>query len=141
MEYDGQILCASVNHWDLRDVKKVGQEIRESTYGGAAHAGEFETSLYLALKPELVEMDKAVDVRSPLPPSFQIDLLAGTHPDGSGAHLTPYWSSQTPNGVLGDATLATREKGEKWLAAAVGSLVDLIRELRATPVPPRHNQH
>ena len=141
VEYEGKTLCAMVNHWDLRQVREAGQRIRESSHGGTAHAGEFETSLYLALRPELVCMDRAVDVRSPLPPSFQIDLLAGTHPEGSAAHLTPYWSSQTPNGVLGDATLATRAKGEQFLSAAVQGLVDLIRELHTTPVPPRHDQH
>ncbi len=141
MEYNGQILCGCVNHWDLRIVKEVAEQIRESDHGGAAHAGEFETSLYLALRPELAEMDKAVDTRTPLPPSFSIDLLSGRHPEGSAAKLIPYWSSQTATGVLGDATKATLEKGEKFLEAGIEGLIELIRELRDTPVPPRHDQH
>ena len=141
LEYHGEILCAAVNHWDLRRVKDLAVELRDSSFGGAAHAGEYETSLYLALRPELVEMDKAVDERTPLPPSFQIDLLAGIHPEGSGAKMVPYWSSQTASGVLGDATKATVDKGEKFLEAAVEGLVDLIRELRGTEIPPRRNQH
>ena len=66
MEYEGKVNCASVNHWGLRRVKEVGKELRESDYGGTSHGGEYETSLYLALKPDLVEMDKAVDERSPM---------------------------------------------------------------------------
>lgn len=141
LEYDGQILCAMVSHWDIRHAKTVGAKLRDSDYGGTSHAGEYETSLYLALKPKLVEMDKAVDERTTLSESFRTDLLAGTHPEGSGARLTPYWSQQTASGVIGDATKSTKEKGEKFLAAATEGLIELIRELKNQPVPPRHDQH
>mgnify|MGYP006418833209 FL=1 len=141
LEYEGKILCASVSHWDLRKVKELGKEIRDSDYGGTSHAGEFETSLYLALRPDLVDMSKAVDDRSPMSPSSRTALLAGAPPEGSGARLVPYWSSITASGVNGDATKATKEKGEKFLAASVESLVDLIRELRAQEILPRRDQH
>ena len=110
IEYEGKILCASVNHWDVRKIKDVGAEVRDSEYGGTSHGGEYETALYLVLKPDLVDMSRAVDERSPLPPSFKTDLLAGAHPQGSAARLIPYWSSQTASGVLGDATKATKEE-------------------------------
>jgi creatinine amidohydrolase len=141
VEYQGRILCASVNYWDLRAVKEAGRCLRDSDYGGTSHACEFETSLYLALAPELADMSQAVDQRSPLSPSFQTDLLAGTHPQGSAAHLVTYWSSRTPSGVMGDATRATAGKGRTLLAAAAEGLVALIRELRATPILPRRDQH
>ena len=141
IEYEGKILCASVNHWDLRHAMDVGNELRDSDYGGTSHGGEYETSLYLALRPELVDMSKAVDERTPLSPSFRTDLLAGTHPQGSAARLVPYWSAQTASGVMGDATKATREKGEKFLEAAVSGLVDLVRELKDQEILPRRDQH
>lgn len=141
IERQGDILCASVNHWDLRRAKQVGAQRRDSDYGGTSHAGEYETSLYLALKPELVQMDQAVDERSPLPPSFRTDLLAGTHPEGSGARLVPYWSAQTASGVMGDATKASAEKGQAFLQAATEGLIELVRELRSTPILPRRDQH
>jgi creatinine amidohydrolase len=141
LEYEGRILCASVNHWDLRKVKEVGKTLRDSDYGGTSHAGEYETSLYLALKPDLVDMSRAVDERTPLLPSFQTDLLAGTHPQGSAARLVPYWSMQTASGVMGDATKATPEKGEKFLEAAIEGLIELIRELRGVEILPRRDQH
>ena len=141
IEYESRVLCASVNHWDLRRAKTVGAELRESDYGGTSHAGEYETSLYLALKPDLVDMSRAVDERSPLSPSFKTDLLAGTHPEGSGARLVPYWSTVTPSGVMGDATKASAEKGEQFLEAAVSGLVELIRELKAQEILPRRDQH
>lgn len=141
VESERQILCASVNYWDLRRAKEVGQTLRESDYGGTSHAGEYETSLYLALKPELIDMEKAVDERSDLPPSFQNDLLAGGHPEGSAARLMPYWSSLTASGVRGDATKAKAEKGKQFLDAAVEGLVELIREFRSTDIMPRRDQH
>jgi creatinine amidohydrolase/Fe(II)-dependent formamide hydrolase-like protein len=76
-----------------------------------------------------------------LSPSFQTDLLAGTHPQGSGARLVPYWSTQTASGIKGDATKASREKGEKFLEAAIEGLIELIRELGATSILPRRDQH
>ena len=86
-------------------------------------------------------MSKAVDERTPLSESFRTDLLAGTHPKGSGAKLIPYWSAQTASGVMGDATKATLEKGETFLEAAIEGLVELIRELKAQPILPRRDQH
>ena len=86
-------------------------------------------------------MSKAVDERSPLPPSFKTDIVAGAHPDGSVARMMPYWSAQTASGVMGDATKATKEKGEKFLEAAIEGLIELIRELRATEILPRRDQH
>ena len=86
-------------------------------------------------------MDEAVDERSLMSPSFRTDLLAGSHPQGSGARLVPYWSQQTGSGVMGDATKATKEKGEKFLAAATEGLVELIRELKNQPILPRRDQH
>ena len=141
IEREGDVLCATVSHWGIHRVKEVGAQVRESEYGGTSHAGEFETSLYLALAPELVDMDKAVDERSPFSPSFQSDLLAGGHPEGSSARLVPYWSSTSESGTRGDATLATREKGEKLLAAGIEGLVELIRELKSQPILPRRDQH
>src|SRR6266516_113185 len=40
------------------------EEIRESGFGGMAHADELETSIYLAIDPDAVAMDKAVDEQS-----------------------------------------------------------------------------
>ena len=134
---DGRCLCASVNHWQVAQSRAAGKALREGDFGSMSHACEYETSLYLALRPALVEMDKAVDEMSPLPPSFQTDLIAGKRPDASAATLMPFWSSMTQSGVRGRATLATREKGEAWLEAAIGGLIDLVRELRSVDIPAR----
>lgn len=141
VETEGKLLCASVNHWGLLKARQVGNEVRDSDHGGASHAGEYETSLYLALRPDLVQMDKAADERSPLSASFQTDLLMGKPADASIASLMPYWSTMSKTGTRGDATKATAEKGEKFLAAAIAGLIDLIREFKAIEVPERIDHH
>ena len=82
-----------------------------------------------------------MDERSPLPESFKTDILAGGNPEGSDARMVPYWSSVTASGVMGDATKATREKGEQFLEAGVNGLIELVREFRQTPILKRRVQH
>ncbi|RLT39825.1 MAG: creatininase family protein [Chloroflexi bacterium] len=141
VETEGRCLVATVNHWGLRPVREAGKALRSSDFGGTSHACEYETALYLALRPQLVQMDKAVDESSPLPPSFQTDLLAGKRADGSVANLMPWWSMMTESGVRGSATAATREKGEQWLEAAIQGVIELARELKAVELPERKDHH
>ena len=141
VETEGRVLCASVNHWGVRTVRELGKTLRDSEFGGTSHAGEYETSLYLALRPDLAEMDKAVDEKVYVPPSFQTDLLAGKRPDGATASLMPFWSSLTDSGVRGDATKATLEKGEAFLEAAIEGVIELVRELKGAEIRPRTDHH
>jgi creatinine amidohydrolase len=141
VETDGRTLCASVNHWGLRRSREEVRAGRDSDFGGMSHACELETSLYLAIHPDLVQMDKAVDERSPLPASFQTDLNLGKRTDGSLATLMPFWSTMSVSGVRGDATKATRAKGERFLEAAIEGLIELVRELKATEIRERVDKH
>ena len=79
------------------------------------HACEFETSLYLALRPELVDMTKAVAELSHRPSkNYWTDLIAG---DGPLA-MMEHWSRLSRSGVMGDPTKASAEKGRALLDAA-----------------------
>jgi creatinine amidohydrolase len=47
------------------------------------------------------------------------------------ADVTPTpWEEFTQSAVLGDATLATREKGEKIISIAFENMVQLIEEIK-----------
>ena len=107
-------------------------DLRESDRGGMAHACELETSLYLAIDPEGVDMELARDERSY--PEGQHAWLDWT--DGS-LKLMPWWSSFSRTGVQGSPTLATPEKGKAMLEAAVAEAVSYVRELRDKPLPER----
>jgi creatinine amidohydrolase len=108
------------------------EEIRESERGGMAHACELETSIYLAIDPDAVDMTKAVDEQSyPATEHAWFDWS-----DGS-LKVMPWWSSFSRTGVQGSPTLATAEKGRTLLDAAVAECVSYVRELRSMPIPGR----
>ena len=95
-------------------------EMSDKEWELGIHGGETETSLILALAPELVEMDKAV--------KFYVDFPA------EGTELSLFGNAETTwladdwseSGIFGDATLGTAEKGEALLAASVENLTKLI---------------
>jgi len=101
--------------------------LRESDApGGMAHACELETSVYLYLDAQRVQMDKA-QKEIGLPPSrfIWMDLMKG-----SPVLYMDHWTRFSRSGVVGDPTVATAEKGRKIFEAVVTALVDLVREFR-----------
>ena len=119
------IACAVVNTSGL--IGKRLQELRDSEPGGMAHACEMETSYYLHLDGSNVQMDKAVkDIGFPPAEFFSLDSAkAGI------ASYTPVWATFSQTGTLGDPTVATKEKGERWLDSAAEGLVRLIKEFKS----------
>ena len=83
-------------------------------WGGLGHAGEGETSMMLAVAPELVEMSHARGVVLELP-----------------LHVEVKWRFEelTPYGVTGDPTKATVEKGRMMRDVLVDLLVSFLREM------------
>lgn len=131
-------LAAAVNYWAAPGVREAAESLRESPVGGMNHACEFETSLYLALRPELVDMTKAVDESSHRPSkNYWTDLIAG---DGALA-MMEHWSQLSESGVMGDPTKATAEKGRALLDATVNGIVELVDELLARKRPARTDHH
>ncbi|NJK37717.1 MAG: creatininase family protein [Oscillatoriales cyanobacterium SM2_3_0] len=95
------------------------------------HAGAAETSLMLAILPDQVRLDQAVCEFPPdLPPG---SLLS---PEGQ---LPFAWVTRdlTRSGVLGDATVATGEQGDRLLESLVSSWVQVIREIYQFRQPQR----
>lgn len=109
----------------LQSAFKAPQSPQEAAYG--FHAGEWETSLMLALAPSLVRRARAI-CHYPA----QLDDAGELRPDG--AALTLCWTTRdlAPQGVMGDATLATPAQGESWAAAAASSLAERIAALART---------
>jgi creatinine amidohydrolase len=112
------------------------QSVRESGRGGMAHACELETSLYLHLDPDAVDMSLAVDEHGyPATANLWLDWADGP------LKVMPWWSSFSESGVQGDATKATAEKGKVLFEAAVSEVAAFVGELRAIPLPKRRNHH
>ncbi len=117
--------------------QKLLAETRDSPVpGGIAHACELETSLYLAIHPELVQMDKAVREI----PDWQSVHAWMDWNDGPLSIKGP-WSGWTESGVMGDATAATREKGELWLEQAVKEIGTYIDDIAARAPRPGRDHH
>ena len=114
---------------------------RESSFpGGIAHAGELETSVYLYLDGDNVRTDLIADGEIAYhrhKSDFQYTDLYGTGP----ATKVSWTASYSDSGVLGQATLASREKGERAVAEASRQLARMLTEFRALPKPPRGDHH
>ena len=101
---------------------KPEQSPQEAAYG--FHAGEWETALMLALAPALVRRAEAIC-------HYPAQLNDAGELRPVGAALTLAWSTRdiAPDGVMGDATLATAAQGEEWVAATATALADRIAAL------------
>ena len=107
---------------------------RESTSGGVAHACELETSLYLHLHPEAVDMDKAVDEKGyPSTDNLWMDWVDGP------LKLMPWWSAFSRSGVQGEPTKATAEKGKALFEAATSEIASYVTDLIEMPLPRRRS--
>jgi len=113
------------------------RKVRESERGGMAHACELETSVYLHLDGQRVEMDQAKkELGMPKSDFIWMDLL-----QGSPALLMDHWSRFSKGGVSGDPTLASAEKGEIIFEAVVNAFVRLVREFKNRQRGERTNHH
>jgi len=105
------------------DILEAGRDAEEgiSEQEGGTHADEMETSMMLYIRPEVVDMTKAVKDYHPLGGR-------GLTRDPENKDAGVYSAS----GVYGDATLATLEKGRIAVEARVRHIIeelqDLIRE-------------
>jgi len=124
-----EVVAAAAFYLSSPEAAEAIEEARESERGGMAHACELETSIYLAIDPDAVDMELAVDERSY--PEGQHAWLDWS--DGS-LKIMPWWSSCSKTGVQGRPTLATAEKGKALMEAAVHECVAYIRELKEKPL-------
>jgi len=86
---------------------------------GGTHADEIETSIMLYIDPGSVDMSKAVK---------------DYHPGKGGLTRDPKKpGAYSASGIYGDATLATREKGEIVVQAIMQTIFSDIEKLRQTP--------
>jgi creatinine amidohydrolase len=129
-------IAAIVPWWNLAEPAIT--EIRESPFpGGMSHACELETSVLLHLRPDLVDMSKAVkDIHYQPSKYIWWDLQKG-----SPVRFMEFFSRFSKTGVVGDATLATADKGRPVVECTVDHLVELIQEFRARVIAERVDHH
>ena len=128
-------MSGSINHWQI--AWDVISSLLEGGPYAADHACEWETSEYLALKPDLVQHDKIAD---------EIPAERGgprwLYPDLNTArwvHFMNWWSKMNDSGVAGTPSKATAEKGRKMLETTVERIVEVCRDFRDLPEGERHD--
>lgn len=113
---------AAVTYWHL--VAHRAAELRASRRGGTGHAGEFETSLMLAMRPELVVLDEAVVHYPEMPSSYlSTDLF-----EGAPARRYVPFDRVSPSGTFGDPSLADAAKGERIVRVAGEELSNFLTD-------------
>jgi creatinine amidohydrolase len=105
--------------------RMAGERLRhlvEGEYPAVGHACEFETSLIMAMRPELVDEDAiADDGAAPTSPLLKFDLLSG----GPTVRSQPF-EDFTASGVWGKPTKATPEKGRAILEIVVPLMKQIL---------------
>jgi creatinine amidohydrolase len=129
-------ICASSFYLTGAESLRVLDEHRTSGLGGMAHACELETSLYLAIRPDLVQMERAV---TEIPASYTKHVFMDWT-DGPLSFM-PHWSAITESGVTGDAAAGTVEKGRIWLEQARKEIAEFIGEVAVRPRNPGVDHH
>jgi len=119
-------MLAVHTHWSrLAQLGALYSEF-ERTYG--IHGGEAETSVLLAARPDLVDMSKARKFHSAQERFAQRFTHLRAH--GNAAFG---WQAQdlSPDGTVGDAGLATAEKGRATIEATAKAFVELLADVVA----------
>lgn len=108
----------AVSHWKAAEQEL--DKIREAGPDGYGHAGEMETSLMMALRPDLVKAD--------------LPGKDGTRPDSeyrSSVSQILRMDEKTEKGVYGDPSFGSAEKGERMFEAIIDSLVEIVRDIQS----------
>ncbi len=99
------------------------------------HAGQMETALMLALRPQDVHMEAARDFPSTSADRAQRYAVLG---NGRSAKLAWQMQDYQPAGAAGNAAAATAEDGHALLDAAARGLAQLLAELVDLPLSTLH---
>ncbi len=95
------------------------------------HGGEIETSMMLALAPDLVDMSQAQNFTSSSQERAQHYPVLG---NGKSAKLGWHIQDYNPSGAVGNAGAATAAKGQALVKSAGEQLAVLLRELMDLPL-------
>ncbi|MCX7699288.1 MAG: creatininase family protein [Gemmataceae bacterium] len=116
-----QCILSAASYWDLAQSELAA--LAEGPRKIMGHACEFETSMMLALRPDLVRRDRIRnDVESEAP-------------ELRGLFLAHDMRQRTDHGAVGYCELASADKGAKMIAAAAERVVEVVHTLLRQPLP------
>jgi creatinine amidohydrolase len=117
----------ALTYWNMATDELL--EMSEADGGSIGHGGEWETSLQLHLRPNLVDSDRMVKDEWRLKFSPEVQKFA----------RFPERRREMANGVMGDPFVASAEKGEKLFNVLLDRLVQLCRDYHDEE-PPRYRE-
>jgi creatinine amidohydrolase len=120
MNYTQRIVCAAP-YWDM--AAKELAALADGPRKQMGHACEFETSMLLYVRPDLVRKDK-----------IKNDPLV-EEPSLRGVFLGEDMYQRTDHGCVGYPEFATPEKGKLFLDAIVHRAVEAVQALLKRPLP------
>jgi creatinine amidohydrolase len=118
--YKDRIL-GGASYWELAE--KELASLAEGPRKSMGHACEFETSMVLALRPDLVRREEIQDD----PPAEDPALR--------GLYLAQDFKQKTNHGAVGYPERANAKKGQAFLKAAIDRTVDVVTALLQRPLP------
>ncbi|MCW5734698.1 MAG: creatininase family protein [Enhydrobacter sp.] len=118
---------ATGTYWDIA-AKSIARLLDRQK--ALLHACEAETSMVMAMAPELVNSDELSQMHGPY-----ISGLSAIPGVNEGVYRWRQLSSRSPIGVIGDASTATAEKGEKLLAAIATDVAEALADDRLWSAP------
>jgi creatinine amidohydrolase len=113
-------LIVRIDWWHIID-----EDILKICESAVAHADEGETSMMLACRPDIVNMKKATK-------DDTSEKLTKTLMGGKSKNVPPVFvpfTKWSKTGLIGDATKASKAKGEKIMKAVVDKIVHFLKQL------------
>ncbi|HZT81816.1 MAG TPA: creatininase family protein [Gemmataceae bacterium] len=114
-------LLTGASYWEIAEKELAA--LAEGPRKVMGHACEFETSMVLALRPDLVRRDEIADD----PPNDDPALR--------GLYLAEDMHQRTDHGCVGYPRLASAEKGRAFLNAAISRTAEVVQALLRRPLP------
>ena len=128
---NGKTACASMFYMQSQEYQDAVHELFPEMENQWGHADEIETSLYMGIKPELVQLEKAED--NPITDTMML-----------GTALLPLrliWSSFSKEGIYGNVKNSSEAKGRKLVDAAVKGLANVYTQLYEKKFPAAVDHH
>ncbi|NPC58111.1 creatininase family protein [Caenimonas soli] len=126
-----KLIVYSCSWWNLPLGDAVNGLFSAQEHRFGVHAGEIETSMMLALRPQYVQMAQARDFKSSSQERAAKYPILG---NGSSAKLGWQMQDYNTHGAAGNAAAATAEKGQAVVDAAGKQLALLLQELSTLPL-------
>lgn len=106
---------------DVQNIYSIGEQNGISPNINGGHAGESETSMVLALRPDLVNMSVA-----------QTGFTGDVDGEVVDRLMTGGMAAISENGIIGDATYANAERGQIYLDGVVEHISSVLSAQRAS---------